>query len=138
MSYNICRYFFQKNFKKYRITADYRNCYKCIRHCPVKSIRFNDNHAYIVAEECMLCGRCLVVCLQNAKEVRSDIETARALVREAAQTGTGVYASLDPSFAANYRDEKSGLPLTAASLERSYSARCVNALLKCRPAPTAR
>jgi iron only hydrogenase large subunit-like protein/uncharacterized Fe-S cluster-containing protein len=100
-------------------TADCRNCYKCIRHCPVKSIRFNDNHAHIIAEECILCGRCLVVCPQNAKEVRNDIETARAVVRKAAQTGTGVYASLAPSFAANYRDEKSGLPLTAASLEQA-------------------
>lgn len=26
-----------------------KNCYKCIRHCPVKSIRFSGNQAYIVA-----------------------------------------------------------------------------------------
>ena len=30
-----------------------KNCYKCIRHCPVKSIRFSGNQAHIVPEDCM-------------------------------------------------------------------------------------
>ena len=35
-----------------------KNCYKCIRHCPVKSIRFSGNQANIVGNECILCGQC--------------------------------------------------------------------------------
>ena len=31
-----------------------KNCYKCIRHCPVKSIRFSGNQAYIIGNECIL------------------------------------------------------------------------------------
>ena len=27
--------------------ANCKNCYKCIRHCPVKAIRFSGNQAYI-------------------------------------------------------------------------------------------
>ena len=38
-----------------------KNCYKCIRHCPVKSIRFSGNQAHIIGNECILCGHCFVV-----------------------------------------------------------------------------
>ena len=39
-----------------------KNCYKCIRHCPVKSIRFFGNQAHIIGNECILCGHFFVVC----------------------------------------------------------------------------
>ncbi len=75
-----------------------KNCYKCIRHCPVKSIRFSGNQAHIVNNECILCGQCFVVCPQNAKEISSETEKARVLI----QSGVPVYVSLAPSFIANY------------------------------------
>lgn len=75
-----------------------KNCYKCIRNCPVKSIRFGDNQANIISDECILCGRCFVVCPQNAKHIRDDIPAARALIAQ----GLPVYASVAPSFVANY------------------------------------
>jgi iron only hydrogenase large subunit-like protein len=89
-------------------TANCRNCYKCIHHCPVKSIRFDDNHAHIIAEERILCGNYFVIYPQNAKEVRNDVAKAQALLKGGAE----VYASLAPSFAANYTEEKNGYPLT--------------------------
>ncbi len=73
------------------------NCYKCIRHCPVKSIKFSSDQAQIVSDECILCGQCFVVCPQNAKEIRNDIDKASALIR-----GSRVIASVAPSFVANY------------------------------------
>lgn len=73
-----------------------KNCYKCIRNCPVKSIRFSDHQANIVPDECILCGRCFVACPQNAKEVRDDLPAARALLAG----GAPVYASVAPSFVA--------------------------------------
>lgn len=75
-----------------------KNCYKCIRHCPVKSIRFSANQAHIVENECILCGQCFVVCPQDAKEIINEVEKARVLI----QTGAHVYASIAPSFVANY------------------------------------
>lgn len=75
-----------------------KNCHKCIRHCPVKSIRFSDAQANIVSEECVLCGECFVACPQNAKEIRNDIPAAKALLCGKAP----VYVSLAPSFVANY------------------------------------
>ncbi len=75
-----------------------KNCYKCIRNCPVKSISFSGTQAQILEDECVLCGMCFVACPQNAKEIRNDIASAKALI----QSGTPVYVSLAPSFAANY------------------------------------
>ena len=75
-----------------------KNCYKCIRHCPVKSIRFSANQAHIIGDECIMCGQCFVVCPQNAKEIVNETERARVLL----QSGAPVYISLAPSFIANY------------------------------------
>ncbi len=74
------------------------NCYKCIRHCPVKAIRFSGNQAHIINNECILCGQCFVVCPQNAKEIVNETEKAKVLL----QTGDPVIVSLAPSFIANY------------------------------------
>ena len=75
-----------------------KNCYKCIRHCPVKSIRFSGNQAHIVGNECILCGQCFVVCPQNAKEIESETERVQVLIN----SGAPVIASVAPSFIANY------------------------------------
>ena len=75
-----------------------KNCYKCIRHCPVKSIRFSGNQAHIIGNECILCGHCFVVCPQNAKEIVDETEKAKVLI----QSGDPVVVSLAPSFVANY------------------------------------
>ena len=74
------------------------NCYKCIRHCPVKAIRFSGGQAHIINNECILCGQCFVVCPQNAKEIVNETEKTKVLL----QSGDPVYVSLAPSFIANY------------------------------------
>ena len=58
-------------------TSDCRNCYKCIRHCPIKAISFRDDKAEIIAEDCILCGKCYNVCPQHLKEIRNDTEKVR-------------------------------------------------------------
>ncbi len=75
-----------------------KNCYKCIRNCPVKSIRFSDGQANIASDECILCGQCFVVCPQNAKEIVSDVDRVKAMLAG----GAPVVASIAPSFIANY------------------------------------
>ncbi len=75
-----------------------KNCYKCIRHCPVKSIRFSGNQAHIIEDACILCGQCFVVCPQNAKEITDETEKAKVLI----QHGEPVIASIAPSFIARY------------------------------------
>ena len=75
-----------------------KNCYKCIRHCPVKAIRFSGNQAHIISDECILCGQCFVVCPQNAKEIVDEREKVKVLL----QGEEPVVVSLAPSFIANY------------------------------------
>lgn len=75
-----------------------KNCYKCIRNCPVKSIKFSGNQAKVIGNECILCGRCYVSCPQNAREIVDDVEKVKVMI----QTGDPVYVSLAPSFVANY------------------------------------
>ena len=77
-----------------------KHCYKCIRYCPVKSIRFSGEQAHIIGNECILCGRCFVVCPQNAKEIVSELEKVKVFL----QSGDPVIVSLAPSFIANYDD----------------------------------
>ena len=75
-----------------------KNCYKCIRNCPVKSIKFSDGQANIISDECILCGRCFVNCPQNAKEIRDDVPIVKDLIA----SGKPVYASIAPSFIAEF------------------------------------
>ena len=75
-----------------------KNCYKCIRHCPVKAIRFSGNQAHIIGNECILCGQCFVVCPQDAKEIVNETEKVKVFL----QSGDPVVVSLAPSFIANY------------------------------------
>ena len=77
---------------------DCKSCYKCIRECALKSIRFAENRAQIVENECVYCGHCYVVCPQSAKEIRSDTARARALIA----SGRPVVVSLAPSFIADF------------------------------------
>ncbi len=77
-----------------------KNCYKCIRNCPVKSIRFSGNQAHIVGNECILCGQCVVVCPQEAKEVVDSTEKVKIMLMDDAP----VIASIAPSFIANYKN----------------------------------
>ena len=75
-----------------------KNCYKCIRHCPVKAIRFSGNQAHIIANECILCGHCFVVCPQNAKQIVDETEKVKVYLQDT----DPVIVSLAPSFVANY------------------------------------
>ena len=75
-----------------------KNCYKCIRHCSVKAIRFSGNQAHIIGNECILCGQCFVVCPQNAKQIVDETEKVKVLL----QSGDPVVVSIAPSFVANY------------------------------------
>lgn len=75
--------------------ANCKNCYKCLRSCPVKAIRFKNQQAEIVEDRCIACSHCLSICPQNARQIVSDLER----VKEAIISGRKVIASIAPSFA---------------------------------------
>ena len=76
---------------------DCRSCYKCIRHCPTKSISFHDGQASIIFDECVLCGRCFSVCPQSCKVIRDDKQKALDLIKN-----NKCIASIAPSFSSSY------------------------------------
>ena len=43
------------SYPVYTIEAECQDCYKCVRHCPVKAIQVKDGHAAVVAELCVAC-----------------------------------------------------------------------------------
>ncbi|MEG1710652.1 MAG: [Fe-Fe] hydrogenase large subunit C-terminal domain-containing protein [Clostridia bacterium] len=78
--------------------ASCKNCYKCLRSCPVKAIAVIGHQAKIIDDRCILCGTCTKVCPQNAKQVHSD----RAVVEKMLKSNKKVIASLAPSFVSNF------------------------------------
>lgn len=85
-----------------------KNCYKCIRQCPTKSIRFSDGRASIIDDQCVLCGKCYSVCPQPNKKISSDVLKVTKMLED----GQKVIASLSPSFVAYFNTG-------AAALERA-------------------
>ena len=88
----------------YTIEAECQDCYKCVRHCPVKAIRVRDGHAAVLPELCVACGKCVEVCPVKAKQVRNGTGRLRLLLSEPAP----VYASLAPSWVSEFKNVTSG------------------------------
>ncbi len=81
--------------------AKCRDCYKCVRSCPLKAICINSGpnniqaHAQVIEEICVQCGQCTVICPQKAKVVKSDLAEVKALL---ADKSIRVVASVAPSY----------------------------------------
>jgi iron only hydrogenase large subunit-like protein/uncharacterized Fe-S cluster-containing protein len=75
--------------------ANCKSCYKCLRSCPVKAIKFKNDQAEIIEDRCIACSHCLLICPQNARNVVSYIPD----VKKAIRSGKKVVASIAPSFA---------------------------------------
>ncbi len=86
------------NFKE----ANCKNCYRCVRACPVKAIKFKDHQAIIDDKRCIACGQCFVVCPQNARDVKSDLNQVVDVLREGDKR---VVALIAPSFAGFYQNK---------------------------------
>ncbi len=101
-----------REYPLYTIKNNCMDCYKCVRHCPVKAIRIIDNSAQIVSDLCIACGTCFKVCPAKAKQPRNDLVRAKHLI----ESGKDVYVSLAPSWISEFE----GLPAEnmIASLRR--------------------
>ncbi|MFZ6032623.1 MAG: [Fe-Fe] hydrogenase large subunit C-terminal domain-containing protein [Melioribacter sp.] len=83
----------------YTIEARCRDCYRCLRNCPVNAISVMNGQASVDESLCILCGNCLKECPQNAKQYRNDIEKVKRLV---SQFNTAV--SIAPSYPAFFEE----------------------------------
>ncbi|MEG1553127.1 MAG: [Fe-Fe] hydrogenase large subunit C-terminal domain-containing protein [Kiritimatiellia bacterium] len=82
----------------YSINAQCRDCYKCVRRCPVKAIRVENDHAVVSPDDCIYCGTCVSTCPNHAKMVRDDLQSVRTLVT----ARKDVVVSVAPSFASEF------------------------------------
>lgn len=101
----------------YTNKAHCRDCYRCLRVCPVKAIRMKDGQAYVEPDRCITCGTCVRECPQGAKTFRDDTEKAIALLKSPGKTA----ASIAPSFVAMFSEwERQRLPSALRRLGFSY------------------
>lgn len=98
----------QKTYPVYTMENECQDCYKCVRHCPVKAIKLEQGHASVLPERCVACGMCVTVCPADAKKIRSDIQRVHTLI----DSGEQVVVSLAPSWVSEFKH------IPAASLVR--------------------
>lgn len=79
-------------------SVDCRNCYKCIRECPLKAIEFKDGKTKIIENECVLCGNCIETCPQGAKDFRRNTDAVKELIK----SEKPVCVSVAPSYVGWY------------------------------------
>lgn len=89
-----------REYPLYTIKNNCLDCYKCVRSCPVKAIKIEDNSAQIIPELCIACGSCYRVCPVKAKQPRNDLVRAKHLLN----SGKDVYVSLAPSWITEFPD----------------------------------
>lgn len=74
-----------------------KDCYRCLRECPVKAIEIKAHHASVIEDHCILCGHCTEVCPQKAKVPVSGMDQVRELLKSGR-----VAASVAPSFVSSF------------------------------------
>lgn len=87
-----------KLYPIYTELTECRDCYKCVRVCPVKSIQVADGRATVVRERCITCGKCVDVCPSHAKKIRTDVQRAKNLL----ESKKRVFVSLAPSYVSEF------------------------------------
>lgn len=84
----------------YTELTECRDCYKCVRACPVKSIQVKNGHAVVVRDRCVSCGRCVDTCPSHAKKIRNDVAQTKQLITSRKR----VIVSLAPSYASEFSE----------------------------------
>lgn len=107
----------------YTLEAKCKDCYRCIRVCPVKAISFSGSQANVDNEKCIVCGTCIRECPQGAKTFKSDIANVEMLLEKSKQEGYKVAASVAPAFVSAFEQEEiEKIPAALKELGFHYAA----------------
>ncbi|MCY1633576.1 [Fe-Fe] hydrogenase large subunit C-terminal domain-containing protein [Marinifilum sp. D737] len=74
--------------------------YTCIRVCPAKAIKIENDYAHIIENRCIGCGNCVTVCAQAAIEYRNSEDQVKMLL----SGNDPVVAICDPSISGEFDD----------------------------------
>ncbi len=83
-----------------------KECYACVRVCPVDAIVIKDGQADIMMDRCILCGRCSKACPQHYRVQKMSINTVKNFIK----SGEIVIASVAPSFASAFGENSLKIP----------------------------
>ena len=92
--------------------AHCRNCYACIRVCPVNAIEVKNEQAQIIKSRCIVCGECSRACPQKSKIIKSEI----SIVKRYLQNKEMVVVSIAPSFSSIFGEESKKIPCALRKL----------------------
>lgn len=97
--------------------ANCKNCYKCLKNCIVKSIKYVNEKVEIIEDACILCGVCMTTCPQRAKKLDNDIDFIKDYI---ADPNITTVVSLDPSYVAAFGENASALAWALKDLGFDY------------------
>ena len=83
----------------YTETSNCRDCYRCVRICPVKAIQIRNSHAEIIEERCTYCGICVHGCPNGVKKIRNDVDRVRMQLGKNRKS----VVSLAPSYVSEFQ-----------------------------------
>ncbi|MCK4965708.1 4Fe-4S binding protein [bacterium] len=86
-----------------------KRCYICVRNCPAKAIKIEEEQIYILDERCIGCGICVTACSQNAIKIESSIQRTYELIN----SGQNIFVLLGSSFPAAFNEYKPRQIITA-------------------------
>lgn len=107
----------------YTLSAKCKDCYRCIRVCPVKAISFSGSQANVDNEKCIVCGTCIRECPQGAKTFRNDVSNVEMLIEESKKNNVKTAVTLAPSFVCAFgSDEIKKIPAALKKIGFDYAA----------------
>ena len=75
-----------------------KQCYSCVRHCPVNAVQISNGQAKIIHSRCINCGKCIKSCPHGAKLVLDSKERTLQILKNNQYN----IMCLAPSFVASF------------------------------------
>ncbi len=100
-------------------SAHCRDCYRCLKSCPVKAIKIENGQAYILQERCIDCNICIQNCAQGAISFKTDKSKLYKLLA----SGKKIALTVDASYSSICADwERERFPSALRRLGFSFVA----------------